>query len=163
MTGSVLIRPLSKKDQDEIYLLEQEVFMANAWTMNNILSSLQNENDHYLGIYIGKELAGSLCCRLLYPEAELLTVGVKTAFRGQGLGKKLLEEMHRLLREKQIREVFLEVRENNPTAIGLYQEQGYKVIGKRRNYYRNPVDNALVMRKKFQASMPIGAEVLPHF
>ncbi|MCM1298604.1 MAG: ribosomal protein S18-alanine N-acetyltransferase [Firmicutes bacterium] len=78
-----------------------------------------------------------------FEEAELYRIGVLPEFRGQGHSKHIMEAFLDSLPKKTER-VFLEVRESNLPAVGLYNRYGFKVISLRRNYYGN--ENGLVFR-----------------
>ena len=73
-------------------------------------------------------------------EVEILNVAVDPGFRGQGVATALIESL-------QAAQVFLEVRESNTTAIGLYRRIGFEEAGKRKEYYDNPTEDAIVMRR----------------
>ena len=75
----------------------------------------------------------------------ILRIGIKKEYQGRGFGKKLLKELLEILKEKGIKAVFLEVRENNAPAIRLYEKNGFRVLGKRRGYYSG--EDALIMEK----------------
>ena len=65
-----------------------------------------------------------------------------------GIGKLMMEEMLMLARERKCDAIFLEVRESNTPAITLYGSYGFKAVGRRNGYYRDPVENAIIMLKE---------------
>jgi len=71
----------------------------------------------------------------------------RRTYWGRGIGSVLLGELLRVARERRCAEVFLEVREDNPRARGLYQRRGFEEIGVRRGYYQPSGVDAIVMRK----------------
>ncbi len=79
-------------------------------------------------------------------EAEVLNLGVAPEWRRRGVGRALVREAVRRYRELGARQVFLDVRESNAAALRLYQDEGFVRIGRRRRYYRRPVEDALVLR-----------------
>ena len=99
------------------------------------------------------EIEGYLVARSVAGEAEILNLAVAPEVRGQGLGAGLLQAALECLIEAGAREVFLEVREGNLTAQTLYQRRGFRPIGRRARYYRNPVEDAIVLR----LALPAGA------
>jgi ribosomal-protein-alanine N-acetyltransferase len=99
------------------------------------------------------EVEGYLVARAVAGEGEILNLAVAPEVRGQGLGAELLRTALDCLIEAGAREVFLEVREGNATAQSLYQRRGFRPIGRRARYYRNPVEDAIVLR----LALPSGA------
>ncbi|MCX5513799.1 ribosomal-protein-alanine acetyltransferase [Kaistia algarum] len=93
-----------------------------------------------LGFVIARNTAG---------EAEILTVAVLLGRRGQGFGRRLMDELLRRLYADRAAEVFLEVDESNPPAIALYRRLGFVEVGRRKGYYRGAdgrESGALVLR-----------------
>ena len=96
----------------------------------------------------GEEILG-YCGLLAIPdEGELLNIAVRQDSRGQGIGTRLMEELIRASKPLGVRSVFLEVRESNLTARGLYEKFGFRQTGLRRNYYQMPQENAVIMVRK---------------
>lgn len=79
-------------------------------------------------------------------EGEVLNVAVSSDARRTGLGGRLLDAVLLELRARGVRAAFLEVRESNSSARGLYESRGFGQVARRRNYYVNPAEDALVMR-----------------
>jgi [ribosomal protein S18]-alanine N-acetyltransferase len=79
-------------------------------------------------------------------QGELGNVAVSAKWRGYGLGGRLVEEVLRRAALRGVREVFLEVRPTNTVARNLYERLGFRPVGRRRNYYQAPVEDALVLR-----------------
>jgi ribosomal-protein-alanine N-acetyltransferase len=84
--------------------------------------------------------------------ADVLTIAVARDCWGQGIGSALLEAMVAEARRRRCAEVFLEVREDNPRARGLYLRRGFAEIGVRRGYYQPANVDAIVMRKDLGAT-----------
>jgi ribosomal-protein-alanine N-acetyltransferase len=98
------------------------------------------ETEDFLVAEEGDSPAGFLTWRRTAPdEIEILNLAVTRAFRRQGVAKALLNGLPRL-------ETFLEVRESNAGARGLYRAAGFHEVGLRREYYKDPVEGAIVMR-----------------
>lgn len=79
-------------------------------------------------------------------EGEILNLAVAPDGRRHGLGRALVEEILDVLRERGVRQVYLEVRESNAAARALYAAQGFREVGRRPRYYRRPVEDAIVLR-----------------
>ena len=95
-----------------------------------------------------EEVAGYLGCYCVAGEGEITNVAVKSSYRRQGIGGKLLETLYEEAKALQTYEFFLEVRESNEAAIGLYSRQGFVKEGVRKNFYEQPVENAVIMWKR---------------
>jgi len=80
-------------------------------------------------------------------QADVLTIAVRPAYWGQGIGSTLLGALLTAARSRDCTEVFLEVRADNPRAHGLYQRRGFEDLGVRRGYYQPSGVDAIVMRK----------------
>ena len=90
------------------------------------------------------EVAGYLAMTLIPPEAEVCRVAVHPSFRRRGIGRRLLLDFFR--RHGEVDTVFLEVRQGNLAARGLYASLGFDPVGHRPRYYENPTEDAVVMK-----------------
>ena len=80
-------------------------------------------------------------------QSDVLTIAVRSAYWGRGIGSALLAALLDAARERGCGEVFLEVRADNPRAHGLYLRRGFEDLGIRRGYYQPSGTDAIVMRK----------------
>ena len=80
--------------------------------------------------------SGVLVLQAIADEAEVLTLGVVPSARGQGLAHALMEHGLRIVRDRNIKNIFLEVADDNAPAIGLYRRLGFRETGRRQKYYR---------------------------
>lgn len=90
---------------------------------------------------------GVLVAHNVASEWELENIVVTPAARNQGLGKKLLERLLTAARETNSDSVFLEVRESNAAARSLYEKSGFEISGRRKSYYADPVEDAVLYRR----------------
>ena len=96
----------------------------------------------------GSSLAGFLVARHIGLEWELENIVVAPAARGKGLGRHLLAALVAAAHEAGSQLVFLEVRESNTAARKLYESSGFQQTGRRKSYYANPPEDAIVYGKK---------------
>ncbi len=82
-------------------------------------------------------------------EGYITNIAVFPEYRSQGVGTALLKYLYKFAKEKSLKFISLEVRESNYTAISLYEKQGFKTEGKRKNFYTAPTEDALIMTKRF--------------
>ncbi len=102
------------------------------------------------------ELVGYISARQVVDEGEILNLAVRGSWRRRGAGSQLLRGMLRRLLLHKVTRVYLEVRESNQPAISLYEKHGFHRTGRRRGYYRDPGEDALL----FERRLPAGGE--PH-
>jgi ribosomal-protein-alanine N-acetyltransferase len=92
---------------------------------------------------------GFLIARQVVDEAEVLNVAVLTEARRQGQASALLAAAMHQFQNSGVLRIFLEVRESNQPAIAFYAKHGFMATGRRKAYYRAPVEDALCMELKF--------------
>ena len=95
---------------------------------------------------LGFPILGFLVARHLAPEWELENIVVAPSVRRKGLGRRLLGALLARVQETQSEFVFLEVRESNTAARRLYESAGFRQTGRRRAYYANPAEDAILYR-----------------
>ena len=144
--GHPLIRCLSIKDVDRVFEIEQLAYPF-PWTRSVFLDCLKVGYACF-GLQIGRELAGYAIANWAAGEAHLLNVCVHPDWQHRGYGSLLLEYMISHAARNNNVAMFLEVRASNPRAARLYQNRGFKVIGRRPNYYKagERREDAIVMR-----------------
>ena len=93
-------------------------------------------------------IAGYSVARWVEDEAELLNIAVAAERRGEGIGGQLLDHVMAALEERGIRHVFLEVRDSNTAARELYRSRGFRELSRRKGYYQDPTEDAIVLAWK---------------
>jgi ribosomal-protein-alanine N-acetyltransferase len=93
------------------------------------------------------ELAGAVASREAVGEAEILNLAVAPAWRGRGMGRRLMETALEEAISAGVRRVFLEVRESNAGARRFYLRLGFAEAGRRRGYYQHPAEDALLLSR----------------
>ncbi len=94
-------------------------------------------------------VVGFIVSQQLEDEWEIENIAVTGAARRRGLGSRLVNELLDLVRSRGGKTVFLEVRESNRAARSLYEKWGFLEVGRRKMYYQNPAEDALVLKFKF--------------
>lgn len=145
---TALLRPAIAADVNEIVRIERASF-ADPWSEESFRRILGGQSAIFQVIVMAPEnrLAGYIIAFTIAPDAELLNVAVDPTYRGRGLAGQMLDAVLIQLGASGVRTAYLEVRESNRAARALYGSRGFKEIGRRRNYYRRPVEDALVMRR----------------
>jgi ribosomal-protein-alanine N-acetyltransferase len=134
-------------DAPMIRALELEYF-ADAWSERDIFSAICTDGAMcYSAVDDDGRVVAYVLGRLIAPEAEIYRVAVKMEKRRRGNGYRLLDYAVKSERGHGLESVFLEVRESNVPARNLYHSYGFSEIGERKNYYRDPIENAIIMFK----------------
>ncbi len=118
--------------------LDKSCFYKSFWRESIWNGLFDNRNSTIILEFEQTFVVGQLMVMLIPPEAELLRIGVSERFRRKGIGNELIRRMVEDLESNRIKEVFLEVREDNLSAIDFYQSNGFAKTGIRKDYYRNP-------------------------
>ncbi|HMT02272.1 MAG TPA: ribosomal protein S18-alanine N-acetyltransferase [Burkholderiales bacterium] len=136
---------------EELELIAEMDSKVNLTSWNQIqYLSCFNDESQYLYVLEIKDIGiiGAIAFSIVMMEADILQIWVKRDYQNQGYGKIILKHILNLLEKRLIKSVFLEVRENNKSAIIFYTKFGFQLIGTRKNYYKvgNDYFDALLMR-----------------
>ncbi|MCU0618985.1 MAG: ribosomal protein S18-alanine N-acetyltransferase [Gemmatimonadaceae bacterium] len=148
----VRLRPAVPADVPAILAIEHVVF-SDPWGA----PSFESEFDDPYGWFMVAEapggiLVGYAMCRFISGEGEVMNIAVAPAWRGRGLGAQLLDAGLAAAVVAECEAMWLEVRVSNTAARRLYDSRGFELVGKRRGYYRHPVEDALVLRRPLDAA-----------
>ena len=132
----------------QVAQLEKECF-HDPWSENSIASELKNPLSLWLVAVDGQQVAGYVGSQSVMGEADMMNIAVSSNFRRMGIAQELVERLVKLLREKDVYSLTLEVRASNEPAKALYGKLGFEPVGRRPNYYRNPKEDALILRKEW--------------
>lgn len=133
--GETLFLPLSVPDAPALATLHYSAFGVQAWTEAQLAASLRQPNVSGLQMRLDEVLAGFVLCQAVAEDGEILTYAIHPAFQRRGLGRQLLVATVTAARARQWQKLFLEVAEDNTSALRLYMGYGFKVSGKRPGYY----------------------------
>lgn len=146
------IRRSLPRDAEEIATLENEIF-PDPWSDTDITSLISVEGSMcYTALSDGKVI-GYLIGRQIPPEAEIYRIATAPSHRRRGVAYRLLDYSVKTERGRGLESLFLEVRERNLPARNLYTSYGFREIGVRKNYYKNPDDNAIIMLHSHEADI----------
>ncbi len=139
------IRKFQEEDLAQAMTIEQVAF-TNPWSEQSMkmfllpqVLALTAEDD-------GGKVAGYGALMIASDEADLVNLAVRPDVRRQGIAKKILSELIDQAKERNVSEIFLEVRRANIPAQSLYQSFGFQTVGEIRDYYEQPREDALLMR-----------------
>ncbi len=138
------IRRATAADASEIAAAEALCF-SDPWSERDVLGYVATEGGMvFVAKQDGKVIA-YLLGRLIAPEAEIYRIAVLPEERRRGVGYRLLDFVMKTERGRGLDTVFLEVRSQNTAALNLYSAYGFRRVGFRKGYYKDPVDDAIVM------------------
>jgi [ribosomal protein S18]-alanine N-acetyltransferase len=126
-----------------VHAIEQAVF-ADPWSTQDFRDCVSYAL--FLVAEDGGKIAGYVVALDAADEGEILNLAVAPGERRRGLGRALVQAVLGALAERAVRQVYLEVRESNDSARALYAAFGFKDVGRRKQYYRRPVEDAIVLR-----------------
>lgn len=118
------------------------------WNSAKLKETLARPDTVSMGLWQDKQLLSFILISVISNEAELLVLATLPEYCNQGYAGELLQQAQRMLLERGITQLFLEVRASNTQAISLYQAQGFKTINIRKAYYTNatgPKEDARIM------------------
>ena len=137
-------RAMTQDDADTVAAIEEKSF-AMPWKREDFWREAKNE----LATYIVGELDGKIVAYagawVSFNQAEVMSVAVDPELRGQGVGTILFGELIKAVKARGATAITLEVRPSNEAAIKLYKNFGLRSVGRRRGYYLDNGEDALIM------------------
>ncbi|MEK7725439.1 MAG: ribosomal protein S18-alanine N-acetyltransferase [Acidobacteriota bacterium] len=150
---AINVEKMSADDIDEVMKIQLEGNLSY-WSFDDYKDEISRENSFSVVAKIDKQVVGFLVARLISEDycAELYNIGVDLSFRRQKIGNNLLESFTKHCLSNNLEKIYLEVRESNQTAIEFYLKHNFTVFSKRKNFYTNPTEDAILMNKEVLAT-----------
>lgn len=145
----IQIIPMTAEHVFSVAALEAICF-ADPWSQNSVASELNNPLSLWLVAVEEGTVVGYVGSQTVMGESDMMNVAIHPDHRRRGIAKELIEALILALQERQSHSLTLEVRSSNDPAIALYANLGFTEAGRRRNYYRNPQEDALILRKEWE-------------
>ena len=120
------------------------------WSEGSIASELDNKLALWLVAVDGDSVVGYVGSQTVLPETDMMNVAVSPERRREGIAEALVDALVSELKNIGSTSLTLEVRASNMPAIRLYEKMGFLEAGRRKNYYRNPREDALILRKEWE-------------
>jgi ribosomal-protein-alanine acetyltransferase len=149
MDGPCRIRSAVPADAPALVAIERRAF-SDPWSETSFREALTSAWTFGLVAETSRGVAGYLIGRDVAGSGEVLNLAVAPEFRRRGIGSALLLAGIGALRRRKVEEILLEVRESNRSAQALYLSHGFRPVGQRAAYYRNPREDALVLRLELE-------------
>ena len=156
-TQNIAIIDFDEQSADEIMRIQAETGLS-FWSKDDYLSELEREDsifkiarnadENVVGFALVRLLSGnSDAAKISFDSSEILNIAVRNSFQKRGVGQMIFDEILLSLKEKNVKEIWLEVRASNANAIAFYRKNDFETHFERINYYQNPTENALVLRR----------------
>lgn len=146
MCEKIRVVPAEEAHLEALARLERLCF-STPWSEQALREGIREPSSVFFTALLGKTPAGYLGMQAPADEGYITNVAVFPAYRRQGAARSLLRRAARYAEAKGLRFISLEVRPSNRAAIRLYESEGYRPVGERRNFYSAPTENALIMTK----------------
>ena len=127
----------------------EKICFADPWSEKSVASELENPLSYWLVAMDGEKLVGYVGSQTVLGETDMMNVAVCPDYRRQGIAEGLILALIADLKARESHCLTLEVRDSNAFARALYEKLGFSEIGRRKNYYRNPKEDALILRKEW--------------
>lgn len=145
----IKIKKMTDAHVQQVAELEKLCFGSAAWSEKSIASELHNELALWLVAEDDDSVVGYVGSQTVFPETDMMNIAVTPERRREGIAEVLVDSLVTELKRIGSDSLTLEVRASNTPAISLYQKLGFHEAGLRKNYYRNPREDALILRKEW--------------
>ena len=144
----MMITQMNESHVPQIAELEKLCF-NDPWSANSIASELDNRLAFWLVVLEGDQVIGYVGSQTVLGETDMMNIAIHPDHRNCGIATKLIEALIQALTERGSCSLMLEVRASNEPAKNLYSKMGFETVGVRKNYYRNPREDAMILRKEW--------------
>ena len=144
----MIITKMTDANVAQVAELEKLCF-SDPWSEKSVASELNNPLAFWLVAEDNGRVAGYIGSQTVLDETDMMNVAVHPDYRKQGIATALIVGLVEELRKMGSHSLTLEVRASNAPAIALYEKLSFVEIGRRKNYYRNPKEDALILRKEW--------------
>lgn len=127
----------------------EKICFSDPWSETSIASELNNKLSLWMVAIDNERVVGYVGSQTILGETDMMNIAVHPNYRKQGIGTALIVGLIGALELRGSHSLMLEVRASNISAISVYEKLGFSEVGRRKNYYRNPKEDALIMRKEW--------------
>ena len=128
----------------------EKICFCDPWSEGSVASELENPLSRWLVALEGDQVLGYVGSQTVLDESDMMNLAVDPAFRRRGIARALVCALIEQLRKMGSRCLTLEVRASNESAQALYACLGFVQVGRRKNYYHHPKEDALILRKEWE-------------
>lgn len=124
----------------------EKICFAHPWSEKSLKEQLKNDISHF---FVAKDMDGTAIgyagMQAIVGEGYVTNIAVLPQYRGRGIGSCLVKQLIDTTNDLKLDFISLEVRPSNTVAIALYEKYGFKEAGRRKNFYRSPTEDGLIM------------------
>lgn len=128
----------------------EAICFSDPWSEASVAGELENPLSLWLVAVEDGQVIGYVGSQAVLDAADIMNVAIAPEHRRKGIARLLLLQLEEEMRQKDVASLTLEVRASNLPAQALYEELGYREVGRRPNYYRKPREDALILRKEWE-------------
>ena len=143
----MMIQKMNAAHVPQIAQLEKLCF-SDPWSENSIGAELNSRLSDWLVVTEGEQVVAYVGAQTVIDSSDMMNIAVHPDFRRRGIAEMLVAALEEQLRQRGSKILLLEVRDSNVPAIALYEKLGFTQVGLRKNYYRNPKEDARILRKE---------------
>ena len=143
-TPKITFRKMTADDAEQVSEIDFQSFSV-PWKMTDYWKYAQEKNIESVVAEIDRKIVAYAAAFVSFEEAEVFKIAVEPKLRGQKIGTKIFAELIQAVKNRGVNAMTLEVRPSNVAAVKLYENFGLKSVGRRKNYYTNPTEDALIM------------------
>jgi ribosomal-protein-alanine N-acetyltransferase len=145
------IGPVTVEDLPAVAVIEREAF-SDPWSEKSFREALAHPAIYFVAARGDEgQVLGYVVAWFVADEGQIANLAVAPSAWGKGIGRSLLDAALREAVLRKATEVYLEVRDSNERARRLYRSRGFEEVGRRREYYRRPVEDAIVLRRTLKS------------
>ena len=141
--ANIYITDYTKDDLKAIAEIES-VSINPPWSYTAICDFTEYDTNKILVAKLDNTVVGYITYSAIIDEVQIANVATHPDFRKQGIGRKMLTALQDMAKKENMAVITLEVRQSNTPAIMLYEKCGYEQVGRRKNYYKNPTEDAIL-------------------
>lgn len=145
----MIITQMQKEHLSAVMKIERDSF-THPWSEHSFVSELENHKSYAFVAIDNDEVIGFAVLSVVLDEGSLLDIAVDKSHRRKGVAKKLFEAVQKVAEDNKLSFITLEVRVSGTPAISLYKAMGFEQVAIRKNYYSNPIEDAVLMTKFFE-------------
>jgi [ribosomal protein S18]-alanine N-acetyltransferase len=142
--GPISIRDMQVSDLRAVIEIERASF-SMPWSESSVLDEIYSSQSLTRIAAVNESIVGYFIAKWITDEGQLLDLAVRDEYRRQGIADMLMKDLINSLKARGVVSLYLEVRATNITAISLYEKFGFAQISVRKNYYKNPDEDACIM------------------
>lgn len=162
ISAEIKLKILEKKELDQVLELDRICF-GGLWNLDGYRREMDSPNSTLLILtvphHLETKVIGLGCLWAILEEAHITLLAVHPDFQGQGLGSLLLSSLLKDALDRKLERATLEVKETNQVALSLYKKFGFKIAGRRKNYYQQTGEDALILWSKLNKFTEFRAKI----